>query len=50
MPKPIPLTYSDDILHETISVFQTIHPSEAQLTYLGPQFNSTYSAWKVLGV
>ena len=50
MPKPVPLTFPHDPLAELLSLYRHSKHSQLSLVYLGPRFDTTYSAWKVLGV
>lgn len=50
LPQPVPLTFPQDQVAEILSAYCRSKPAKAQLVYLGPRFDSTYSAWKTFGV
>ena len=50
MPKPVSLIFPYDPLSELLNIYHRKKPSNLSLNYLGPRFDTTYSAWKILGV
>jgi hypothetical protein len=49
MPKPVHLIFENFLLDQTVKTL-SIHREGDILCYLGPRFNSTYSAWNILNV
>ena len=50
MHKPVPLVFPHDPLEECLNAYYRAKSNQVSLIYLGPRFDSTYSAWRVYGV